>query len=435
MSNVRKFILGIFACIPILIIIYIAFVVHFTNVFVCGTYINGIYCTGFNVEECNELLMADYNCEYIELQDESNVRYRITYEEIDGSVDFSEELNQILRNQNAYLWFMRLVEPEIYTLKPKIVYNDLMLGKVLSESTMFDEYKDKEFDVSIVESEDGYILVDNRKGYLNSNKVHETARYAMENQENFIILAEYGCYEDLEYTDEMKQTIELWEKVDAFQNSCKIVYDMGDVVIPVDASVVCHFIKLDQILMKMHKPLSVAMLILVAFHVVFVIPVVANRSLFVNISGISMVVVLLLLIFLCHTIKQKEKKMWWHRALAIVGAVLMVGHMATYFMDFADYQQKVNGIEIEELDLSKIEDGIYEGEYDAGYIYAKVRVEVQDGRIQSVTLLEHRHERGKAAEVILNDVVEQQKIDVDAVSGATNSSKVMKKAIENAISD
>lgn len=62
-------------------------------------------------------------------------------------------------------------------------------------------------------------------------------------------------------------------------------------------------------------------------------------------------------------------------------------------------------------------------------------MEVQDGRIQSVTLLEHRHERGKAAEVILNDVVEQQKIDVDAVSGATNSSKVMKKAIENAISD
>ncbi len=197
----------------------------------------------------------------------------------------------------------------------------------------------------------------------------------------------------------------------------------------------CHFVKLDQILMKMHKPLSAAMLILVALHVVFVIPVVANRSLFVNISGISMVVVLLLLIFLCHTIKQKEKKMWWHRAMTIVGAVLMVGHMATYFMDFADYQQKVNGIEIEELDLSKIEDGIYEGEYDAGYIYAKVRVEVQDGRIQSVTLLEHRHERGEAAEVILNDVVEQQKIDVDAVSGATNSSKVMKKAIENAISD
>ena len=246
MSNVRKIILGIFACIPIALVVYIAFVIHFTNVFVCGTYINGMYCTGFTVEECNDLLMADYEQEYMELQDKSNVRYRITYEEIDGSVDFSEELNHIIRSQNAFLWFMRLIEPESYTLKPKIVYNDLMLGKVLSESAMYEEQSNKELDVFILESEDGYVLVDNRQDYLNPDKVHEAARYAMENQENFIDLAEYGCYEDLNYTSKMKDTLELWKKIDAFQNSCKVSYDMGDVVIPVDASVVCHFIKLNE---------------------------------------------------------------------------------------------------------------------------------------------------------------------------------------------
>ena len=41
--------------------------------------------------------------------------------------------------------------------------------------------------------------------------------------------------------------------------------------------------------------------------------------------------------------------------------------------------------------------------------------------------------RGKAAEVIVDKVVATQKIDVDAVSGATNSSNVIKKAIENAV--
>lgn len=246
MSNVRKIILGIFACIPIALVIYIAFVIHFTNVFMCGTYINGIYCTGFSVEECNELLMADYKQDYIELQDKSNVRYRITYEEIDGSVDFSEELNKIMRSQNAFLWFMRLLEPESYTLKPKIVYNDLMLGKVLSESAMYEEQSKKELDVFILESDTGYVLLDNRKGYLNPDLVHDAARYAMENQIDMIDLAEFGCYEDLEYTKEMEDTIELWRKIDAFQNRCKVVYDMGDVVIPVDASVVCHFIKLNE---------------------------------------------------------------------------------------------------------------------------------------------------------------------------------------------
>ena len=47
--------------------------------------------------------------------------------------------------------------------------------------------------------------------------------------------------------------------------------------------------------------------------------------------------------------------------------------------------------------------------------------------------MEHRNERGKAAEVIVGNVVATQEINVDAVSGATNSSNVIKKAIENAI--
>ncbi len=246
MNNVRKIILGVFACIPIMLITYISLVIHFTNVFMCGTYINGIYCTGFTVKECNDLLMADYSRDYIELQDKSNVRYRIGYEEIDGSVDFSEELSAIMHEQNAFYWFKQLVEPKSYTLKPKIVYNDLMLDKCLSESAMFDEQNNKELDVFILESENGYVLLDNRKGYLNPDKVLEAARYAMENQSEMIDLVALGCYEDLEYTEEMQETIELWKKVDAFQNSCKVVYDMGDKVIPVDASVVCHFIKLNE---------------------------------------------------------------------------------------------------------------------------------------------------------------------------------------------
>jgi uncharacterized protein with FMN-binding domain len=47
--------------------------------------------------------------------------------------------------------------------------------------------------------------------------------------------------------------------------------------------------------------------------------------------------------------------------------------------------------------------------------------------------LEHRHERGKTAEVITDSIIDEQKIDVDAISGATNSSTVIKKAVENAL--
>lgn len=246
MSKTRKIILGIFASVPIILVLYIAFVVHFTNIFMCGTYINGIYCTGYTVEECNQLLMRDYQQDYIELQDESNIRYRVTYEEIDGKVDFVEAISSIMNQQNPYLWIVRLFHPMSYTVTAKISYNSLMLDKAITESGMFDKQKDLKLDVFIEESENGYVLKDNRKGYLNPEKVLSSAENAIKSQENFVDLEETGCYENLEYTDEMRATIDLWSKVDAYQNSCKVVYDMGDIQIPVDASVACHFIQLNE---------------------------------------------------------------------------------------------------------------------------------------------------------------------------------------------
>ena len=128
--------------------------------------------------------------------------------------------------------------------------------------------------------------------------------------------------------------------------------------------------------------------------------------------------------------------MWWHRGLAIALGLGIVCHMVSYYIDFQNYQQKMANIEVSNVDLSEIADGIYEGEYDAGYIYAKVAVEVKDGTIVSVDILEHRNERGKSAESSIPDaVIEQQKIAVDAVSSATNSSKVIMEAIENALTN
>ena len=158
-----------------------------------------------------------------------------------------------------------------------------------------------------------------------------------------------------------------------------------------------------------------------------------NRNVLVNISGILAVVFMLILILSCHVLKQKDRRMKWHRTMTILMALCIVWHIVVYFMDFREYQRSVESITFENIVLSDVEDGTYVGEYDAGYIYAKVEVTIEDGRIFSINLIEHRNEKGKTAEVILDNIVAVQEIDVDAVSGATNSSNVIKKAIENAV--
>ena len=106
---------------------------------------------------------------------------------------------------------------------------------------------------------------------------------------------------------------------------------------------------------------------------------------------------------------------------------------AVYLKNVADYKRAIGETTFDEIDIADVSDGIYIGEYDVNFIYAKVEVTVEDGEIVSINILEHRHERGKAAEKVIEKLIEEQKIDVDAVSGATNSSTVIKKAVENAL--
>ena len=121
--------------------------------------------------------------------------------------------------------------------------------------------------------------------------------------------------------------------------------------------------------------------------------------------------------------------------LCAVMLFLLVGLVwGVYYLEsVTDYKQAVKETTFEEINISDISDGVYIGEYDVNFIYAKVEVTVQNGEITNINILEHRHERGKAAEAIINKIVDEQKIDVDAISGATNSSTVIKKAVENAL--
>jgi uncharacterized protein with FMN-binding domain len=104
-----------------------------------------------------------------------------------------------------------------------------------------------------------------------------------------------------------------------------------------------------------------------------------------------------------------------------------------YIDRVGEYKRAVKETTIEEVNISDIPDGVYIGGYDVNFIYAKVEVDVSGGKIIDVRILEHRQERGKAAEAVANEIVDEQRIDVDTVSGATNSSIVIKKAVEVAL--
>ncbi len=97
---------------------------------------------------------------------------------------------------------------------------------------------------------------------------------------------------------------------------------------------------------------------------------------------------------------------------------------------FADDIKK---LVVDDISPSAVRDGKYEGKQVNTPVTAEVEVVVKEGAITAIKVLEHSHGPGHGADAIIDRVVAAQSLKVDAVSGASLSSKVMLKAIETAL--
>lgn len=109
-------------------------------------------------------------------------------------------------------------------------------------------------------------------------------------------------------------------------------------------------------------------------------------------------------------------------------AALVVGMIA-----LAASSCRLPTIDIGLVDFSLVEAGSYEGYWDGGMVKARVAVSADDGHVTDIKILKHECGTGAPAEAIVARVVERQSLQVDTVSGATYSSRVILRAIESAL--
>lgn len=121
----------------------------------------------------------------------------------------------------------------------------------------------------------------------------------------------------------------------------------------------------------------------------------------------------------------------WVMGLMIV--FILVVAIGTFAM-INELNTAVSDIVIEDINLSLVSDGIYFGEYNINdRLIVEVEVSVENGVMTNVIILRHDNGMGSAAEGLRDVVLSSQSLDVDVISGATGSSKVILKAIENAL--
>lgn len=114
--------------------------------------------------------------------------------------------------------------------------------------------------------------------------------------------------------------------------------------------------------------------------------------------------------------------------IVIIGAVAL-------FMSMKKTSSTYHDFDFGQLNLSEVEDGTYTGSEDGGIVKASIEVTVKDHAISNVTILSHDCGTGKPAEAIVEDIVANNSLEVDTISGATYSSDVIRVAVYNALSN
>jgi len=90
-------------------------------------------------------------------------------------------------------------------------------------------------------------------------------------------------------------------------------------------------------------------------------------------------------------------------------------------------------VKINPVDLNTVSDGTYSARVNTGVIIVELEADVRDHTLRDIRLIEHRHGQGADAEKIIPRILEEQRIDVDTVSGATYSSLVIQDTLFRAL--
>lgn len=88
---------------------------------------------------------------------------------------------------------------------------------------------------------------------------------------------------------------------------------------------------------------------------------------------------------------------------------------------------------VEPVDMDLVADGVYTGIHQNKILFAVVQVDVQDAQIAGIEVLFHKESYMRQAEQTAADIVTNQTLEVDSISGATLTCDTVKKAVQNAL--
>ncbi len=199
-------------------VIYLLLGFYYSGSFAYGTWINNVYCTGKTVKEANMELKN--NCFYngVVITAANNECFFVDSESIDFTVDFSDELTNIMDSQNPLIWGRNFFIARDREITGTPSFNENKLREVLSSWSIFEDVDRPYYELK--RNDDGYYIEEYTNKKANFEKIYDSVKNSITSKEyevNVSSLSDY--YDDVAATDDDKKVYDLFKKIDSLQKT------------------------------------------------------------------------------------------------------------------------------------------------------------------------------------------------------------------------
>ena len=219
----RKYLLIIASVVILSLVGLLIILLHYQNGFGYGTWINGVYCTGKSVNTVNDEIVSEYPIPTVVIKSIDGTEYEIEGTKFGFYYDCISELKKIMELQDESVNVFSGAEYEIIGER---FYDEEQLLSEIHHMKLFADSADLAPGVALSWDGEKYMVSDTTHDVLNKMKAVDCILASVREGNYFIDLYEKSCYEDVAYTDDMKQVFLLYDLINKFLE-IKVEHIMG----------------------------------------------------------------------------------------------------------------------------------------------------------------------------------------------------------------
>ena len=231
----------------VIAVAYVAVTVFFLSHFSFNIYVNGIDVSLMGMNEANRCLCAQKGNDYKFLITASgNELASLTDKDLNSHYDYTNALSRLKEEESDFWWIPYLTYSRQYDIEPDLVFDETEARKTILE---LDPVKhtpsEHKSSVNIQKSsQNGYILISTEEKQPDQNKLVNTIIAFMHGLSPYMDLDNTDYDVDIPYTELQRESVELFDKIDAIQNTKIVFSDLGQEV-QVDKDTIADFLRTD----------------------------------------------------------------------------------------------------------------------------------------------------------------------------------------------